>query len=90
MVLSTRTGVAEEAATLGGMSSALIVDLGNRSSSMLSLTSFLARKKEKIWIPRLTVYDSFVCVYMSEKERDRGVGERLVRPDAWNGVKTFR
>lgn len=48
MVLSTRTGVAEEPATLGGMSSALIVDLGNRSSSMLSLTSFLARKKEKI------------------------------------------
>jgi hypothetical protein len=40
MVLSTRTNVAEPEAPLGGMSSTLIVDLGNSSSSMLSLPSF--------------------------------------------------
>lgn len=46
IVLSTRTGVVE--APLGGVSSTLFVDLGNSSSSMLSLPSFHARIRSNI------------------------------------------
>jgi hypothetical protein len=72
-VLSTRTDVAEPEAPLGGMSSTLILDLGNSSSSMLSLPSdpFSCKKGKYEYQTESIVF--IVSVYVYENWRDKGI-----------------